>query len=74
MQHAIVLLMLAMLFSSAHAVAPDKRYTDKKCERVDAKLEKINSQLRAGASTKAAQRLKSKRRDLKLERSRHCNP
>ncbi len=69
----IIVLTLAVGFM-AQAPAADPRYSEAKCERIDARLEKINSQLRLGARAKKGERLKDRRRELKLERSQHCNP
>lgn len=68
---ALALLLISL---SATAAAPEARYSEAKCERLDQRLEKINSQLRTGARAKQGERLKDKRRALKLERSQHCNP
>jgi len=71
-----LLLPIVIILSSliTPIVAAEARYSEAKCERINARLEKINSQLRAGARATQGERLKDRRRALKLERSQNCNP
>lgn len=68
----ILSLLFAGLTVSLQAGAADARYSKAKCERMEQRVQKLNSQLRAGGHGKQVKRWKQKRRSLEAKRSQHC--
>ena len=58
--------------SSSSSNSREDRAQQRRCERIDSRLETINTRLRRGYREPTGNRLRSQRRDLQQERYRDC--
>lgn len=68
--HPLWLIVFVLLATSAgHA---RDRYSDARCLKIEKKINRIHSEMRAGYSAKKGVRLADRLRELQQERAKHC--